>query len=181
MHNDNIQWVESLSYTGNFKWEGVVNTDCHINPVEQPVSHPEGVKTCVVLLTSSSTPTKMSQWLIQTNTYFWSDLVFSSNILIHLLSLDMRLCSLLAPGELKSKSLANCALSLWKAGSWAAAWARLASVSWERGPPTLPAEARLLCSRPMPNVLTNLCTNWIISGDMRALVTVSVREWMKCV
>ena len=113
-------------------------------------------------------------------TYFCSDFVFSSSILIHLFNFDIRLCSLLAPGELKSKSLANCVFSLWKAGSWAAAWARLASVSCERAPPTFPVDTRPLCSRPMPKVLTSLCTNCIISGEIRALVTVGMSVVCVC-
>ena len=71
----------------------------------------------------------------------------------------------------KSKSEANWALSRWKAGSWAAAWALLARDSWDIGPPPPPPAVPLPppvpdWSRPMPKVLTRRLTNWNISGGI---------------
>lgn len=49
--------------------------------------------------------------------YFGSCFVFSSRIFIHFFNLLMRLCSNLAPGTVKSKSLVNWLFIFWKTGS----------------------------------------------------------------
>ena len=67
---------------------------------------------------------------------------------------------------LKSKSFANWFFSLWKAGSCAAAWARLANVSWVSAPLLV-----ILPSTLIPNAPTSLWTYWSISGVILALVT----------